>query len=281
MDTHEVVYAPGVWDGMMARLAELSGFETLCASGFAISAALGMPDAEMYTATENLDAVRRIREGSGLPVIADIDTGYGNAVNAHRTARHFRQAGVSAVFMEDQVAPKRCPVCVGDPVDVLPIGEAAGKVRAVVDAMEGEVVVIARTDSTGDDAIRRAEAYRDAGADVIMPVSKTFTSLEEWQRCHEVVGLPLMASLTAWTWVEREFTTEAMVEAGVKIALLPTQIVLASAHAAKSALDRLAQGEPPSQVSAEYMPHEQFVEHIGFPAMEELQQTYLPSNVEA
>lgn len=281
MDTNDVVYAPGVWDGMSSRIAELSGFSALCASGFAISAALGMPDAEMYTATENLDAVRRIREGSSLPVIADIDTGYGNAINARRTAQHFRQVGVSAVFMEDQVAPKRCPICVGDPVEVLPIGEAAGKVRAVAEAMEGEVLVIARIDSVGDDALRRAEAYRDAGADVIMPVSKTFDSLEQWKKCHDITGLPLMAALTAWTWVERDFTADAMVEAGIKIALLPTQIVLAAATGARDAMGRLAKGEEPASVSKDFMRHEEFIELIGFPAMEALQQTYLPATVEA
>lgn len=278
--THDVLYAPGVWDGLSARLAQQAGFSALCASGFAISAGLGLPDAEVFTATENLEAVRKIREASSLPIIADIDTGYGNAINAGRTAANFSRAGVSAVFMEDQVSPKRCPVCVGDPVEVLPIAEAAGKIRAAADALQGESLLIARTDSVGDDAIKRAEAYVKAGADLIMPVSKTFKDLTEWRRCHEAVGVPLVAALTAWTWVERDFTREAMVEVGVKIAFLPTQIVLAAATAMRDSLNRLAKGEASPQVSRNYMEHEDFARMIGFPEMEKRQLEYLPATVE-
>jgi len=271
-----VVYAPGVWDGLSARMAEQAGFSALCASGFAISAGLGLPDAEIFTATENLHAVRQMREASRLPIIADIDTGYGNAVNAARTAASFRRAGVSAVFMEDQVSPKKCPICVGDPVAVISQREAVGKVQAVSEALEGEVLLIARTDAVGSDAMARAQAYVEAGADLIMPVSKTFSDLSEWQKCSEAVGVPLVASLTAWTWVEREFTPEAMEQAGIKIAFLPTQIVLAAATAMRDALARLATGEPSPQVSSAYMPHEEFVKMIGFPEVEEQQRRYLP-----
>lgn len=280
LESEDVLYAPGVWDGLSARLAEQAGFKSLCASGFAISAGLGLPDAEVFTATENLEAVRKIREASSLPIIADIDTGYGNAINAGRTAASFRRAGVSAIFMEDQVSPKRCPICVGDPVELVPIGEAAGKVRSVSDALEGEVLLIARTDATGEDAMRRAEAYVAAGADLIMPVSKTFKDLEEWRKCHDLVGVPLVAALTAWTWVERDFTREAMIEVGVKIAFLPTQIVLAAATAMRDSLGRLARGEESPKVSRDYMEHEAFINMIGFPEMELRQQTYLPATVE-
>ena len=272
----EVVFAPGVWDGLSARLAEQAGFRALCASGFAISAALGMPDAEVFTATENLDAVRRMREASSLPIIADIDTGYGNAINAGRTAASFRRAGVAAVFMEDQVSPKKCPICVGDPVAVIPLREAVGKVRAAVDALEGEVLLIARTDAVGSDAMARAEAYVEAGADMIMPVSKTFSDLSEWRKCHEAVGVPLVAALTAWTWVEREFTPAAMKEVGIKVAFLPTQVVLAAATAIRDSLTRLAAGEASPEVSASYMQHTDFIQMIGFPEMEERQRRYLP-----
>lgn len=277
IDADGVIKAPGVWDGLSARLADQAGFSAVCASGFAIAAALGMPDAEVFTATEGVEAVRKIREASGLPVIADIDTGYGNAINANRTAASMRRAGVSAVFMEDQVSPKRCPVCVGDPVEVTPLLEATGKVRAAKDGLGDDVLLIARTDAVGDAALKRAEAYVAAGADLIMPVSKTFTTIEEWKRCHELVGVPLVASLTAWTWVEKEFTEEAMAEAGIKIGLVATHGVLAAATAIRDSFTRLAAGEPLPEVSARYMEHHDFVDMIGFPDMEERQRTYLPA----
>ena len=272
-----VIKAPWVWDGLSARLAEQEGFSAVCASGFAIAAALGMPDAEVFTATEGVDAVRRIREACDLPIIADIDTGYGNAVNARRTAASMRRAGVSAVFMEDQVSPKRCPICVGDPVEVTSLPEAVGKVEAAKDGLGDDALLIARTDAVGEDALERAKAYVAAGADLIMPVSKTFSGLEEWQRCHELTGVPLVASLTAWTGVERDFTDEAMAEAGVKIAMLATHGILAAATAVRDSFSRLAAGEPLPEVSGRYMEHEDFVQMIGFPEIEQLQQKYLPT----
>lgn len=275
----DLVVAAGVWDGLTARLAEQAGFTALCASGFAISASLGFPDAELYTMSENLQAVRTIRESSTLPVVADIDTGYGNAVNAARTARRFADAGVQAVFMEDQVSPKRCPICVGDPVPLLEVEEAAGKVRAVQDAAGDVLLVIARTDATGDDAIRRAEAYVAAGADMIMPVTKTFADVAEWRRCHEAAGVPLVATLTASAWTEREFTPEVMREIGVRLALLPTQLLMAVTAAARTCLQRLSAGEPPAQVGADATSHTEFIELIGFPEVEAMRQRYLPVSV--
>ncbi|WP_299055809.1 isocitrate lyase/PEP mutase family protein [uncultured Nocardioides sp.] len=286
MIDEDLVHAPGVWDGLTARLAEQAGFRALCASGFAVSASLGYPDAELYTMTENLDAVRRVREASRLPVVADIDTGYGNAVNASRTARRFADAGVQAVFMEDQLSPKRCPLTTGADVPLLETHEAAGKVRAVVDAAREsaedpsrQMLVIARTDARGDDALRRMEAYVAAGADLVMPVTKTFTTVEEWRRCHETLGVPLMATLTASAWTEKALTPEVCREVGVRLALLPTQLLMSVAQAAQQTLTRLAKGEDPATVGADAMPHATFVDVIGTDEVDRLRDTYLPASV--
>lgn len=275
-----LVYAPGVWDGLTARVAEQAGFDALCASGFAISASLGLPDAEMYSMSENLDAVRRIRGASRLPIVADIDTGYGNAVNAARTARMFTDAGVSAVFMEDQLAPKRCPAATAGVPTLLPVKEAAGKVRAVRDEVGDELVLIGRTDGIGDDAIRRAVAYVEAGAEMIMPISKGFPDAESWARLHAETGVPLMCSLTAWTWTAEQFTTEVLKEIGVGLALLPTQILLAATTGIRGSLQRLRAGELPADVSRDYMEHKDFLELIGFDEVMAKQEKYLPTTIE-
>jgi methylisocitrate lyase len=103
LERERLVYAPGAWDGLSARLIERAGFLAVCSSGYAIAASLGMPDAELYTMSENVGAIRRIREGCSLPLVADIDTGYGNAVNVMRTVRQVRNAGASALFMVQPV----------------------------------------------------------------------------------------------------------------------------------------------------------------------------------
>lgn len=273
-----VLYVPGVWDGLSARMAEQAGFTALCSSGYAVAGSLGMPDAELYTATEHTQALRRITEASTLPVIADIDTGFGNAVNVMRTIRQFEDAGASAVFMEDQLSPKRCPICVGDPVPTIPLEEAAGKIRAARDAAAPSTVIVARTDSSGDEALRRLTAYAEAGADLVMPVTKTFSSIDEWKQVSLETGVPLLVSLTSGTWVERDFTPEVLRELNVQVALLPTQAVHVVAGALRSCFTNLRAGVAPSEVSAAGMSHGDYLTMIGFPEVEALQEKYLPSH---
>jgi methylisocitrate lyase len=273
LERERLVYAPGAWDGLSARLIERAGFLAVCSSGYAIAASLGMPDAELYTMSENVGAIRRIREGCSLPLVADIDTGYGNAVNVMRTVRQVRNAGASALFMEDQVAPKREPLWVNQPVPLVPIEEAAGKIRAARDAAD-DIVLIARTDAHGDDAVRRLEAYREAGADLLMPVTRSFTSVEEWASASDKLGGELVSTITAGTWVEREMTREVLLEVGVRIALLPNQPIHVVAGALADALQRLHDGEPPSQVTADGMAPKEIPALLGFPEILELQAKY-------
>ena len=107
----KTVWAAGAYDALSARFIQGAGFDALLTSGFGVSASLpGMPDAELYTMTENVGVVRNVTSVVDIPVVADIDTAYGNAINVMRTIREFEAAGVAAVIMEDQVAPKRCPI---------------------------------------------------------------------------------------------------------------------------------------------------------------------------
>src|SRR5690606_33928555 len=122
------------YDALSAKMIERAGFDAVMTSGFGVSAShLGMPDAELYTMSENLTVARNVVSVVDRPVVADSDTGYGNAINVMRTIREFENAGVSAVILEDQVAPKRCPICVGG-VEVIPMEEAVAKIRAAKEA---------------------------------------------------------------------------------------------------------------------------------------------------
>lgn len=270
-----VLYVPGVWDGMSARVAELAGYRVLFSSGMAIAASLGMPDADIYTMTENLGAVRRIVEVSRSPLIADIDHGYGGPLNVMRTVRLFEAAGARAVIIEDQASPKRCPVCVDEPVTLASLEEAVRRVRAACDAREhASTLVIARTDAFGAEAMKRAEAYAKAGADFIFPVSKTFKTPAEWHECHRRAGLPLLACLTSSTWVEREFDQATMERIGVRIALLPFHALYAAIGAMRGALDRIQTGTPPWAVSQDQLTHDQFRTFIDFDGVMALEQRY-------
>lgn len=271
--------AIGVWDGLSAKAAEAAGAQMLCASGFAISASLGLPDAELYTVTENLRAVAGIRESSSLPIIADIDTGYGNALNAARTARKYRDLGVDYVFMEDQQSPKECPVSSAAELPLVTTEQFVGKIRAIKDAVGDSLKLVARTDAHGEQAIARAVAYAEAGADLVMPVSKTFTTQEEWLRCHTASGLPLVATLTPSTWIERDFTDEVMERLGISIAILPTQGLMAATRAMTDVFANLARNTDHRQDWG--MEHSEFSDFIGFEQVHADQAKYLPAEVTA
>ena len=163
-----IVTAPGVYDGISARLASDAGFPALYASGGAIARSTGVPDIGLLTLTEVVDRVRQIVQASARPVIADADTGFGNEVNVKRTVQLFRSAGVSAFHLEDQEFPKRCGHLDGK--SLVSVQDMCKKVSVAKKYAE-EVLVIARTDAiavTGfNDAIERACAYVDAGADML------------------------------------------------------------------------------------------------------------------
>ena len=160
---------PGCWDGLTALLIEQAGFDAAFLTGGGLSMArLGRPDLGLVTATEVADAVATIRDRIALPLIVDGDTGFGNALNMARTVRQFERAGASAIQIEDQGFPKRCGHMAGK--TVIPVGEAVAKVKAALDARH-DMLVVARTDAVGIEglaaAMDRADAYLDAGADLI------------------------------------------------------------------------------------------------------------------
>ncbi|HVG80632.1 MAG TPA: oxaloacetate decarboxylase [Patescibacteria group bacterium] len=172
----EIIVAPGVYDGMSARLVQRAGFAAVYATGGGIARSMGYPDLGLLGLTEVADRLSVIVEHAGVPVIADADTGYGNTLNVRRTIREFERAGVAALHLEDQTFPKRCGHL--DDKTVVPRGEMVQKLRAARDAAsDADLVLIARTDAIAveglEAAIERALAYAEAGADVIFVEAPT------------------------------------------------------------------------------------------------------------
>jgi 2-methylisocitrate lyase-like PEP mutase family enzyme len=167
----EIVVAPGIYDGLSAMLVGEAGFKAAYLSGASICyTRFGYPDIGLVSMTEVVDTLGAIRERAELPIIVDIDTGFGNALNVQRTVRLFEERGASALQIEDQVTPKRC----GHLADkaLVSTGEMVGKIKAALDARRSrETVLIARTDAIAvegfDNALERAQAYADAGADLL------------------------------------------------------------------------------------------------------------------
>jgi methylisocitrate lyase len=191
------VLLPGVFNALVARMAERLGFQAIYLSGGALSAAAGLPDVGLLTLTEFVDAARTIAQSTSLPLLCDADTGFGEAVNVERTVQLFETAGVAGIHLEDQVLPKRCGHLSGKAL-VEPEVMAA-KLRAAAAARrDRDFVLIARTDARGvtgfDDAVRRARLYLEAGADAIFP--EALESAEEFAAFAREVRAPLLANNT-------------------------------------------------------------------------------------
>src|SRR5436189_2205474 len=173
-----IVLAAGAHDALSAKLAEQAGFDAIWASGFGISAVQAVPDANILTLTETLEAVRRIVDAVAIPVVADCDNGYGNAINVMRTAAEFERAGAAGICIEDNEFPKRCSFYAGVRRNLVSPEEHARKVEAAVAARRArDFVVIPRTEALivglgQEEALGRARAYADAGADAVLLHSK-------------------------------------------------------------------------------------------------------------
>jgi 2-methylisocitrate lyase-like PEP mutase family enzyme len=174
-----IAVAPGAYDGLSARLVEQAGFPAIYASGGAIARSAGLPDIGLIPVDAIVDRLASMADVVAVPIIADADTGYGNALNAQAAARAFERAGVAAFHLEDQTFPKKCGHY--DDKGLVPAAEMVQKLKAVRDALhDPDFIVIARTDAIAVEgfaaAIGRASAYLDAGADVIFveaPTSET------------------------------------------------------------------------------------------------------------
>jgi methylisocitrate lyase len=213
----QVMGAITAYAGLMAKR---TGYRALYLSGGGVAAnSLGVPDLGISTMEDVLTDARRIVDATGMPLLVDIDTGWGGAFNIGRAIKAFINVGVAAVHMEDQVGQKRCGHRPGK--EVVPTGEMVDRIRSAVDARTDDgFVIMARTDAAAvegiDAAIERAVAYVEAGADMIFP--EAMTSLDDYRRVKAAVKVPILANLTEFGSTPF-FTTDELHEAGVDIAL--------------------------------------------------------------
>lgn len=272
------VLAPGVYDGLSAKIAGHIGFDALYMTGFGTAASLGMPDAGLATLTEMAANVARVVEASGLPVIADADTGYGNPLNVQRTVKAYERAGAAALHLEDQAFPKKCGFFEGK--RVIPLAEHAQKIRAACDARASDdFVVIARTDALAvsgwDDVVDRVNAYRDAGADLVFVDGiKTRADLDAYVDRVVRQGLPALYNGALVPAAEAEAL-------GFRIQILAGAALLAAFHAIRSALQIVKDtGEQPPVSPGEARPAvaaglEDIADMLGLPDVYELEQRYM------
>ena len=279
-----IVLAAGAHDALSAKLAEEAGFGAIWASGFGISAVQALPDANILTLTETLEAVRRIVDAVGIPVIADCDNGYGNAINVMRTAAEFERAGAAGICIEDNEFPKRCSFYAGVRRELVPVGEHARKVEAATAARrDAAFLVIARTEAliAGlglEEALRRARAYAQAGADAILVHSKSrdFSELREFARQWDR-DVPLVAVPTTYPTV----TVGELEQAGFRLAIFANQALRASIVAMRDTLREIRREGRVASVEGRIAPLEEVYALVGVPELKSNEQRFLFAGDEA
>jgi 2-methylisocitrate lyase-like PEP mutase family enzyme len=274
---------PGCFNALSARVIEQAGFPAVYMSGYGTSLSLlGLPDAGLTTLTEMAMNARLIASAVKIPVIADADTGFGNAINVVRTVEEYIRAGLAGMHLEDQVTPKRCGHVAGR--EVVDRAEAVGKMRAAHatrEALDPDFVLIARTDSRGahggslDEAIWRANALLDAGADLAF-VEGPKDVAEVTRICREVKG-PVFYNMTG---ISPRMSREELAELGIVVSILPGAILRASIMMMYDYAVALREKGPlaESEMASAYRGHPlaNLHEFSGFDQIRALEEKFLP-----
>ncbi len=261
----QLLVAPGVFDMISAKVADRMGFGALYMTGYGIAAShLGLPDAGMASYTEMVGRAAAIAGGTVTPLIADADTGFGGLLNVDRTVRGYEAAGVQGIQLEDQVFPKKCGHTLGRAV--VPMADMVRKIQVAVEARRNpDLLIIARTDARTthglDEALRRAEAYDKAGADIIFVESPE--SEEEMARICRTFDKPCMANMVEGGRTP-VLSYEALRQIGFRFAIFPATGFLAAAEALTKAYSALRQTGSSAGANLDLFPFGEMHKLMGF-----------------
>jgi carboxyvinyl-carboxyphosphonate phosphorylmutase len=240
IEAPEILLMPGAWDGLSALMIEQAGFSGVYVTGGGIARSRGVPDIGLITMSEQIDRVRMICEAVSIPVLADADTGYGNAINLMRAVREMEAAGAAGVHIEDQVTPKRCGHYAGK--EVVGQREFVQKIEAACEARRDDAfVIIARTDARAvmglDEAIKRGKACVRAGADVIFVEAPQ--SIDEIRRVAEAIEAPLLLNMICKGGKTPYLPTHEIEQMGYNIIIFASDAQRAAIFAMRRLLEAL------------------------------------------
>ena len=261
-----LVVAPGVHDMVSLRMADTFGFDALYMTGFGtVASHLGLPDAGLATYTDMVGRVRQMATMARTPLIADGDTGYGGLLNVAHTVQGYEAAGAAAIQLEDQEVPKKCGHTPGR--RVVPTADMVRKIEvAVASRATSDFLIIARTDARSslglDEALRRAEAYARAGADILFVESPE--SEDEMRRIGASIDLPLLANMVDGGRTP-VLSRDALEQLGYKLAIFPVTALLAATQAMQAVYGALAQQGSSAALQQPLMPFTELTTLMGFP----------------
>jgi len=230
---NDILVMPGVYDALTAKIAEHVGFEAIFQTGYGTSASLlALPDFGFLSITETVENARRITRAVDIPLIVDVDTGYGNPLTVSKLVNDLQRIGASGIFLEDQVWPKRCGHMMGK--EVIDSQEYIQKLRSAVDAKkkDSDFIIVARTDAMAplgiEEAIKRGKLYREMGADIVFVEAPR--SIGDMKKIADQIDAPLVANMIE-EGITPNLTSKELLEMGYKIALFPLSGLYSSTFA--------------------------------------------------
>ncbi len=277
--TERPIMIPGVFNALTAKMAERIGFQAVYLSGGALSAGqMGVPDIGLLSATEFAEAVRILAGATTLPLLADADTGFGEAINVERTVCLYEQAGAAGLHLEDQVLPKRCGHLTGK--SVIEPQAMASKIRAAVAARRDPgFVIVARTDARSvegfDATVERARVYVEAGADMIFP--EALESADEFARFARKIQAPLLANLTEFGRGPL-LTFDELSSLGYRAVLYPLTAFRSAMKAAEETLIHLRDHGTQRELLGRMQTRAELYEIIGYDDWEARDRSYFGGN---
>jgi carboxyvinyl-carboxyphosphonate phosphorylmutase len=259
LSPNEFIVLPGVFDALSARITEITGFDAIFQTGYGSAATvLGMPDYGFLNAGETMDNARKIIRAVDIPVIVDIDTGYGNPLTVWRIVKDLESMGASGVFLEDQVWPKRCGHMAGK--EIISVDEYLLKLIAATDARDdNDFIIVARTDARAtsglDEAIERGREYFQSGADVIFIEAPR--TIDELKEIGSKIDAPLVANMIEGG-ITPNLTASELHDLGFRIGVFPLSGLFASAFAMKQVYEELHRSGSTSSEREKMITFEEF-----------------------
>lgn len=274
-DDDDIIILPGVYDALTAKIAENVGFETAFQTGYGTSASLlGMPDFGFLNAGETLENAKRIINSVNIPILVDIDTGYGNPLNVWKIVKDLERIGAKGIFLEDQVWPKRCGHMTGK--TVISKEEYILKLHAAIDAREdNEFIIVARTDSLAqfgiEEAIERGKEYKRIGADVIfIEAPKT---IDQMELIANEIKAPLLANMIE-EGITPNLTADQLRKMGFKMVVFPLSALYSATFAIKQTLQTLKKMGTTKELKNKMITFQEFNDLVNLSAYRNLEKKY-------
>ncbi|MGE5781692.1 MAG: isocitrate lyase/PEP mutase family protein [Nitrososphaerales archaeon] len=271
----EIIILPGVYDALSARIAQNVGFNAAFQTGYGTSATLlGMPDFGFLNAGETIDNARRIINSVDIPILVDIDTGYGSPLNVWRTVSDIEKLGAGGIFLEDQVWPKRCGHMKGK--SVISKDDYVQKLKAAIDARKSkDFIIVARTDSLAqygiDEAIERGKEFQKIGADVIfIEAPKT---LEEMKKITAEIDAPLLANMIE-EGVTPNLPAKDLEKLGFRMVVFPLSALYSSTYAIKNVFLSLQKTGMTKNLKKKMITFKEFNDFVNLPKYNQLEKKY-------